>query len=43
MKAKRLLALLLAMYCATMVGCKKDNENGNNNGNYNNYNQASPI
>lgn len=34
MKAKRLLALLLAMYCATMVGCKKDNENGNNNGNY---------
>ena len=31
MKAKRLLALLLAICCIIMVGCKKENDNGNNN------------
>ena len=33
MKAKRLLALLLAICCVTMVGCKKESENGNNSEN----------
>lgn len=33
MKAKRLLAVLLAICCVTMVGCKKESENGNNSEN----------
>lgn len=34
MKANKLLVMFLAIYCVTMVGCKKENENGNNNENY---------
>lgn len=34
MKANKLLVMFLAIYCVTMVGCKKENENDNNNENY---------
>ena len=39
MKANKLLVMFLAIYCVTMVGCKKENENGNNNGNDNGNNK----
>lgn len=34
MKVNKLLVLLLAICCIIMVGCKKENGNGNNNENY---------